>query len=173
VQLLTARLRLRCLEEKDLDAAAAMLSDWEVAQWLSRPPYPYRRRDGEAFLAAQRAEHAAGRAAAFALAEAASDALVGAMGVEPLGEGIGELGYWLGRPYWGRGYASEAGAALVGRAWRDGLHGVTAVTDPENLRSRRVLEKLGFRLVAERPRDEPSRRGARTFCAYALARPRP
>jgi len=171
VELLTARLRLRCMEEKDLDAAAAMLSDWEVAQWLARPPYPYTRRDGEAFIASLRAEHAAGRRLVFAVAEAASDELVGAIGVEPAAPGEGELGYWLGRPYWGRGYASEAAAALVRLAWDEPLRGLTAITDPENARSQRVLTKLGFRPLGERPREEPSRRGAATISAYALARP--
>lgn len=171
MELLTARLRLRCMAEKDLDAAAEMLSDWEVAQWLSRPPYPYTRRDGEAFAAALRAEHAAGRRLVFALAEAGTDALVGAAGVEPAGPGEGELGYWLGRPYWGRGYASEAAAALIRLAWDEPLRSLTAVTDPENRRSQRVLLKLGFQPLGERPRDEPSRRGAATVSAYALARP--
>lgn len=169
MELRTARLRLRCLAADDLDAVLAALNDWAVAQWLTRPPYPYARADGEAYLEVMRADHAAGRPTLFAIADAADDALVGVIGVEREDAATGELGYWIGRAHWGRGYAAEAAAALVDRARGLGLATLVAVTDPENRRSQRVLEKTGFRAVGLRPSDRPSRRGAPALRAYELA----
>lgn len=169
VELRSRRLRLRCLTTEDLDGLVAALNDWEVAQWLTRPPYPYARGDGEDYLAVMRTDHAAGRAMLFAIADGADDALIGAIGVELDDASTGELGYWIGRSHWGQGYAAEAAAALVVRARALGLETLTAVTDPENGRSRRVLEKVGFRAMGLRPPDRPSRRGAQALCAYELS----
>ena len=46
------------MEPKDIDDFVRYLSDWEVQQWLAQPPFPYERKDGEAFLAIVRASHA-------------------------------------------------------------------------------------------------------------------
>lgn len=57
-----------------------------------------------------------------------------------------ELGFWLGRPYWGRGYATEAAELLIRRAFEDlGMHKILAGYFEGNLRSSRVQERLGFR----------------------------
>lgn len=169
VELRTSRLRLRCLTPEDLEDVVAGLNDWNVAQWLTRPPYPYARGDGEDYLAVMRTDHAGGRATLFAISDGADDALIGAIGIELDDASTGELGYWIARPHWGRGFAAEAASALVARARAIGLQTLTAVTDPENGRSRRVLEKTGFRAVGLRPPDRPSRRGARALCAYELS----
>lgn len=67
-----------------------------------------------------------------------------------------ELGYWIGRPYWGRGYATEAARASVAFAfdWTD-VDRVVALPLADNLPSRRVLEKAGFRLTGLRPAEAP------------------
>lgn len=69
---------------------------------------------------------------------------LGALIRMPTGDDV-ELAYRLARPAWGQGIAREAGAALLAHAFRTlGLPRVVAVTYPENLRSGRVLDKLGF-----------------------------
>ncbi len=63
----------------------------------------------------------------------------------PLSDGELELGYWIGRPFWGCGYATEASRALVERGFNElGLRGIHAAYFDGNERSRRVLDKLGF-----------------------------
>jgi RimJ/RimL family protein N-acetyltransferase len=59
------------------------------------------------------------------------------------------LGYWLGEPYWGRGYATEAAAALVGAARSAGLPALASRALSENAGSRNVLRKCGFRETGE------------------------
>jgi RimJ/RimL family protein N-acetyltransferase len=64
-------------------------------------------------------------------------------------KGEAELGYWIGRPYWGHGHATEAAAAALTYAFETlGLHAVFAVTLESNLASLQVLVKLGFVEVA-------------------------
>ena len=81
-----------------------------------------------------------------------SGALVGCVGFNagdaasmPLSDGELELGYWIGKPFWGRGYAVEAARALVERGFGElRLHGIHAAYFDGNVRSRHVLDKLGF-----------------------------
>lgn len=76
----------------------------------------------------------------------AGDGLVGVVGVElDLDHGRGELGYWVGVPYWGRGYATEAARAMVAYAFEElGLRRVFAQHYARNPASGRVLQKLGM-----------------------------
>ncbi|MDO4290498.1 MAG: GNAT family N-acetyltransferase [Eggerthellaceae bacterium] len=63
----------------------------------------------------------------------------------PLGDDEGELGYWLGQRFWGRGYATEAAQRVVEHGFCErGLCGIWAAHFEENARSRNVLRKLGF-----------------------------
>jgi RimJ/RimL family protein N-acetyltransferase len=72
--------------------------------------------------------------------------LVGTIGIGRRPDGALELGYWIGRPYWGRGYATEAGRAVLAIA-REGLRLPHLYSSHflDNPASGRVLEKLGFR----------------------------
>jgi [ribosomal protein S5]-alanine N-acetyltransferase len=83
----------------------------------------------------------------WAVVERATGAIVGEAGLLPF-DGKGpevELGYAFGVAYWGRGYATETGRALLAHAFAAlGLDHVLAVTKPLNADSRHVLEKLGF-----------------------------
>lgn len=66
------------------------------------------------------------------------------------GEGSAELGYWVAEEYQGRGFATEACKALIRRAFDDlNINNVYATFKQENIASRRVLEKLGFKYFTE------------------------
>ena len=161
----TARLRLRPYEVTDIPAIVAGLNDWRIAQWLTRAPYPYAPPDAEAFLAHAAAVHAAGR---FAIADKASDALLGAIGLEH-GTDVRELGYWLGIDHWRRGLMSEAVGAMVHHGFTAmGVRRLFATTDPDNAASQRVLLKAGFRFVGDEPAEPPTRRGHATRSRFEL-----
>ena len=166
----TARLQLRVLGTADADSVIAAMNNWAVAQWVSAPPYPYREQDFDFFLNLVREDHATDRPSRFGLADRESNALIGTIGIEPKGDNSGELGYWIGQPFWGRGYASEAAAALVQYA-RERLpfRRLTAVTDPENGASHRVLLKAGFACTGKQAREKPSRRGSTALRTYEYA----
>ena len=84
-----------------------------------------------------------------------SDEPVGSIGVfrtdAPNGNGEPEIGYWIGRPYWGNGYIPEAVRALIGRCFDEGAENVWCSHFAGNDKSRRVIEKCGFRYVMTKP----------------------
>jgi ribosomal-protein-alanine N-acetyltransferase len=142
--ILTERLEIRGFEPTDLHALHAVYGDPEVTRWM--PPYPtieHTRRALEKHVAAGRA----GGAALWAVVERSSGELIGDAGFAPL-DGVGpevELGYTLGRRWWGLGYATEAARACLAEAFGPlGLKRVVAVVRPENDPSIHVLEKLGM-----------------------------
>ncbi len=102
LEIKTDRLLLRPLGPADAPALVPLIGDYEVSRWLSVVPHPYTLADGETFVR----EIAGPWDRAITLA----GELIGVVGIS------GGLGYWLGRPFWGHGYMSEAAAALVG-AW--------------------------------------------------------
>ena len=80
-----------------------------------------------------------------------SDEPVGSIGVfrtdAPNGNGEPEIGYWIGRPYWGNGYIPEAVRALIGRCFDEGAESVWCSHFAGNDKSRRVIEKCGFKFA--------------------------
>ena len=156
----TERLCLRNFREADLPALLAALNDWQVAQWLARPPYPYLEADGRAWLAYVAQDHAGPRPTQFAVALQDDNRLVGSIGLDVEGSEA-ELGYWFAFGQWGRGIASEAGRALVAYGFAQlGLRRLHATTDPANRRSQGVLRKLGFRPIGPVTAAVPTKRGA-------------
>lgn len=97
--------------------------------------------------------------------------LIGCTGYRAFDAEHAELGYWIGRPYWGMGYATEAARALIAHAFdADGFVYLKAGHFAVNPASRRVVEKLGFRPHGEEMR-ECSARGEPVDCfVYRLGR---
>jgi len=127
--------------------AAAMVEcvngDPAISRWLDRMPQPYSLEDARAYIAG---EITPGETR-FAIADAASDRVVGAIGLSPVTNEVGEIGYWLRADARGRGMATRA-LVLLSR-WalaRDDVERVQLRADIENLASRRVAEKAGFQL---------------------------
>jgi ribosomal-protein-alanine N-acetyltransferase len=111
-------------------------------------PHPYTEAAGRVWIETVKADHATGRARRFAIALRASDRLIGGMGLDgSTGDGSTEpaLGYWLGQPHWGLGYAREAVAAMIKYGFQIlCLETIRAYTDPSNTRSQRVFVHCGF-----------------------------
>jgi RimJ/RimL family protein N-acetyltransferase len=86
--------------------------------------------------------------ATYAVADRTTDALLGAVGIMlSMPHSRGELGYWIGIPYWNRGYCTEAVRALMAFAFRSlGLHRLEARHFTRNPASGRVMQKLGMTL---------------------------
>lgn len=143
----TARLHLEPIKSEFAPALFAHINDWEVMRWLAAPPWPYRLDDMHEWIAIATAAHSAGREAHYAITLAGLP--IGSIGLMAIKTGP-TLGYWLARPFWGRGYMSEAAEGVVRRLFTHG-HGFIASGVLEgNAASLRVQEKLGFRVVNER-----------------------
>jgi RimJ/RimL family protein N-acetyltransferase len=175
----TSRLTLRPFNEGDIDTMVALLNDWEVAQWLAIPPFPYRRADARVYVEHVLSNHKAGPATEFAIALRESDGIVGSIGLRLLcgDPGSASLGYWLGKPHWGHGYAAEAVRAVIAHGFETvGLQRLEAETDPDNAPSERVLAKVGFRPIGQSSAEEarscsvPTRRGSLLVNVHELLR---
>lgn len=141
----TARLHLRPFVTDDQDALyAAVYSDPDVMVYLPGGVPRTRERTAEVvrFFVAGWAQHGYG---VWALRDRAMGAFVGQCGLSVLPNGETEVLYALGKPWWGRGLASEAAAAAVDFGFRQAeLAEIVALAVPENTASRRVMEKLGM-----------------------------
>lgn len=145
----TPRLRLRAPRRSDAARIAALCSDFEVARTTARLPHPYGLEDAEAFLASGDTLDPR-RQARFVLDHPA-EGLVGMLSFFGEPAPATEIGYWLGRPYWGAGLMTEAVTAALAWAVRDwGRTHVRAWRLDENPASDAVLVKAGFLYTGER-----------------------
>ena len=138
------------IHDGDQPALVTHLDDPEIYATTLRIPSPYTRADADAFVASCFApEKLATGELRLALRLPQSGELIGVFGVHP-GSGFeahrAEIGYWVARPYWGRGFATTGVRALVRHAWemRPELLRLDALVFAGNLASARVLEKNGF-----------------------------
>jgi len=164
VRLGTRRLVLRPPVRSDAARMAELANDFEVAKMTGAMPFPYALADAEAFIErARRFDLACD--VAFTL-ELPAEGLIGGLGFHARGGHGPEVGYWLGRPYWGRGLASEALTAAMAWArdeWEQRC--VVAHYFVDNPASGAVLVKAGFLHTGEiaprpcraRGEDTPSR----------------
>jgi RimJ/RimL family protein N-acetyltransferase len=143
----TRRLWLRWPRHADGPAMVRLAGDKAVAERTARIPHPYSLEAATTFVFESRKANALGRALRMAIAPRGKpQGLIGMIGIEANPEdGRPHLGYWLGRPHWGRGYATEAARALVD-AWfaYTEAHELTSAARTDNPASRRVIEKCGF-----------------------------
>jgi [ribosomal protein S5]-alanine N-acetyltransferase len=143
----TERLLLRPPRAADISHFLPLINDFDVSKNLSRVPYPYTEDDGCAFIVAITRAIAVGTDHVFAIL-IKPDVYIGTCGLHP--ERGWELGYWLGKPYWGQGYATEAGGRVVAYAFEElNADALTASWFHDNPKSGRVLAKLGFQPVGE------------------------
>jgi len=142
----TARLIMRPWGEADIPELIPLIGKREVAATTLRIPHPYTHDDAAAFLRFCREveEENLGVRLAIILRENAK--LCGGIGLVAETQHLhAELGYWLGVPYWGKGYATEAAQAVVEYGFEVlKLHRIYASIFPHNPASGRVLEKIGM-----------------------------
>jgi len=143
----TDRLILRGFREDDVDALLALANDVDVARNTLNIPHPYERAAAEAWIASHPGQRARREAVACAVTDRETGLVMGAVGLtlDPQHDRA-ELGYWIGRPYWGRGLATEAAGAVIAWAFSAlDLHRIHATHFPNNPASGSVLRKLGMR----------------------------
>ncbi|MBC7769966.1 MAG: GNAT family N-acetyltransferase [Phycisphaerales bacterium] len=142
----TNRLKLRMLRMKDAQRVAGLCGDPAVARMIARAPLPYLPIAAEGWIMTLAARKPLGADFVYAV-DLDGEGLIGAIGAHKVGETGFEAGYWFGRPYWGRGYATEALTAFLEAAGN--LGPLQAGHFVDNPASGRVLEKTGFAYTGE------------------------
>jgi len=143
--LLSQRLVLRAPHEEDIDALAHLANNAAIATMVSRMPHPYTIKDAADFV--RRTSNGEIGKCVYAITKAENGEFLGCCGLEPHvnDEETLEMGYWLGQPYWNKGYATEAAHALIDMAFRTGdIAHIDARVRVTNIASRRVIQKCGF-----------------------------
>ena len=143
----TERLRLRGYQTSDIAPLVPLIGAREVAATTLRIPHPYGEREARQFLAIVEQHHASGECLHLAILLRESGTLVGGVGLRLEQEHRrAELGYWIGVPHWGKGYATEAARAVVQHGFKKlGLHRIYAGHFVGNQASANVLRKIGMR----------------------------
>ncbi len=133
------RLTYRAIEPSDVPRIVELAGDWDVARMTARIPFPYSEDLAMAWLEGL----ADGE---FVQAVLLDGAMIGAVGYVPSPDGASaEIGYWIGKPWWGHGYATEAATAMVHHSFAQGIKRLTCCHFVDNPASQRIIEKLGFK----------------------------
>jgi 8-oxo-dGTP diphosphatase len=153
----TPRLILRQLTDADADEIERHVDDWDIARWTTSIPHPYPAGGAKSWLDSL----PGGPELVLGITERGQDRVIGCVGLRPEGDGrSGEFGYWVAKPMWGKGYATEALQAYVAYAFGTlAMDKLISAAMPANAGSIRVQEKTGFRKVGEGTRPAPARNG--------------
>lgn len=140
--LLTPRLVLRSWQVDDIPQLLPLISAREVAATTLRIPHPYTQTDAEEFV--RRTDQEQVRCA---ILLAGTSTLIGGVGLRlNQDHNHAEIGYWLGVPYWGKGYATEASAELLRYGFEElKLHRIYASHFAHNPASGNILRKIGMK----------------------------
>ena len=142
----TERLHLRALQDDDVPYIIEYAGNKLISDNASRIPYPYTIDDAKTFLKMSNTGHETGNELIFGMISKSEGHLIGCIGLTIDRENdVGELGFWVGQPFWGRGLCTEAGRSVLDHAFRQlALNCVFAVHYPHNVGSAKVIEKLGM-----------------------------
>lgn len=146
--LTTERLRLRPLQVEDAPHIVELAGNVEVAKMTLNIPHPYPAESAMDFIKATGKNRDAGTGYTFAIARKADDTYMGTIGIHPTIKHLrAEVGYWMGVPYWGQGYMTEALKRIIQFGFDDlKLNRVQASYRVDNPASGRVMEKAGMKL---------------------------
>lgn len=135
------RLTYRDLEFADAARITELAGDWDVARMTARTPYPYTLTQADLWIASLEDGE-------FVKVVELDGRLIGAVGYTTNADGSLEIGYWIGRPWWGQGYGTEAAETLVNYCYTTvGAARLTCCHFVDNPASARIIKKLGFRVV--------------------------
>ena len=170
----TERLALRPLAPDDADAIHRLVNDWEVVRMLSRLPFPYPRPLTDEWIASTAAQIKDGSAYHLAITgiEAGREMVIGCIGLrldeEPR---VADLGYWVGKRFWGHGVATEAAARAASWALANlAIDRLRAKVSVDNQASAAVLRRLGFRETGTGSEHFLARGGAQKVLVFEATR---
>jgi RimJ/RimL family protein N-acetyltransferase len=137
------RLTYRLIDARDAGRIAVLAGDWDIARMTARIPHPYSLVDADQWIASIGEDE-------FVRGVERDGELIGAVGYVFRDREQAEIGYWIGKPWWGNGYATEAARALVDYCFGEaGFSRLTAGHFSDNPASARVIAKLGFRRIGK------------------------
>ena len=147
----TERLILRSFETADAERVRELAGAREVYETTMLIPHPYETGMAEKWISTHAQAFYHGNGITCAIVEMGENAVIGAIAMSlNATHRRAELGYWIGVPYWGKGYCTEAAQAMLDYGFRElDLHRIYAHHMKANPASGRVMEKIGMKLEGE------------------------
>jgi RimJ/RimL family protein N-acetyltransferase len=145
IKLETQRLLLRPLKEEDEENIYQYVKDYDIARWTINIPHPYPREGAIEFIKQARGLMEEGLAYELAILLKPEMKIVGVVSFVRINKAHrnAELGYWVGKPYWNNGIATEAAIRILEFGFEDlGLQRIFAKCFFDNLPSKRIMEKI-------------------------------
>ena len=168
VELTTRRLVLKPVNPNDAHELSDLADDWLVARETPSMPYPYNLETAQSWISDAIGARRRGTDYIFVIRDMQDQCFLGAVGLQIDGT-VAEVGYWVGRPFWSKGYATEAvGAVLEFARSQLNITGFRAKVFADNSPSARVLAKLGFQLSHEEHQFFSNRGGFRRIMCFGL-----
>jgi RimJ/RimL family protein N-acetyltransferase len=143
----TERLALRLFRKSDANTVATLCNNYNIYKSTLYLPYPYHINDALTWIETHYDNFVADKLYEFAITDKETGEVFGAIALSNNKScNHGELAYWIGEPYWGRGYATEAAKAVLQFAFKEvKLHKVFARYFSSNIASGKVMEKIGMK----------------------------
>ena len=146
--LITERLVIKSPEIDDKVELTQLINDYDVVQWLSTIPFPYTIGDAEDFI--ERSQEKILKQESYNFMIYQNNKLLGGIALTEFNGPSCELGYWLGKRYWGNGFATEAVGGILKFGFDDlSLNEIYASYKIGNEASKNVLKKCGFHFYRE------------------------
>jgi RimJ/RimL family protein N-acetyltransferase len=142
----TQRLLLRPFTLEDSPQVQTLAGAWEVATTTANIPHPYENGMAEAWISTHQRTYEERQALTLAIEAVSDHSLMGAIGIRiNQTNNWGEIGYWIGLPYWNRGFCTEAAEAMLRYGFHSlGLNRIQARHLTRNPASGRVMQKVGM-----------------------------
>ena len=144
----TKRLLLRSFRLDDAYAVQKLAGNVNVSKMTLNIPYPYKAGMAEEWISSHQENRESKTGISYAIVKLDSNQLIGTMSLVRIDGSEGELGYWIGQPYWGMGYCTEAARELIRFSFNNlGLDKIVSEHLISNPASGRVMQKIGMHRV--------------------------
>ncbi len=165
------RVRLRPFADADAPVVQRLAGDRDVAGMTREIPHPYLDGMAEAWMGNMRRKWGLGEGVAFAVCLQPAGDLIGCVSLAiDAAKRSAEMGYWIGKPYWNQGYATDAARRLLAFGFGElGLQRISAHHLTRNPGSGRVMQKIGLRYEGRRAAHVVHRGGHEDIELYGLA----
>ena len=142
IELHTENLVIKKPSEKHLKSLIKELNNWNISKWLIEVPYPYSIDDAKYWVKKTKQDQ-------YSLNIYLKNKLIGGVSLSNQRENSKwELGYWIGEEYWGNGYAIEACENLISYFFSNTNNSIIYASHmKDNIKSKKIIIKLGFKLV--------------------------
>jgi [ribosomal protein S5]-alanine N-acetyltransferase len=160
---------LRPFVPDDAPRVQLLAGDYDVAETTALIPHPYQSGMADEWIRTHQLDRERGIAYVYAITRAEDGLLVGAIEARPVADAHENFGYWIGAPYWGKGFATSAARAAISLLFGYfDCDEVTASHLVRNPASGRVMEKCGLRLMRTSVREHRGKR--EPFCIRGITR---